>query len=631
MPLPVSSIGGDQDTMNIRSTVQASLALLSRRDRRILFIISVVQMSTAILDLFGILLIGVVAALSVSVISQGPLPSPIETGIATFGLADWNVGSLALLLAAAAGIALIGKSLINLLLTRRILRFLANRQAVVSGRLVTGLLSQPLLQLQAKSSQEIAYALTAGTGLATLVILGQAVVAISELALLVVLTVALVAISPIVAVFAVAFFLIVAFILQKVLSGWAGRIGRRVAHVDVASYASILEALRTYREAVVSDRRALYAKRFQDLRWEGAVVQSDLQFMNLIPKYVFEVALIIGAALLAISQFMTRDLDAAIGVIVVFLAAGSRVVPSMLRLQGAAITIKTASGQAAPTYRLAEELKLSQEGFNATPALGSVDSNEIRLKLSRGHTDFTPWVSVSGVTLSYPGSNAFAVSEATFTLPAGGSLALVGSTGAGKSTLADIILGVITPDAGTVLIGGVTPIEAISRWPGSVAYVPQDVAMTDGTVRANVALGLPREAVDDDWVWDALERAHLADFLRNSREGLDTLIGERGVNFSGGQRQRLGIARALFTKPRLIVFDEATSALDAETESLIADTFRQMEGSVTTVTIAHRLATVRHCDLVIFLDEGSVVAQGSFEDVRNLAPKFDEQAKLLGL
>jgi ABC-type multidrug transport system fused ATPase/permease subunit len=216
-------------------------------------------------------------------------------------------------------------------------------------------------------------------------------------------------------------------------------------------------------------------------------------------------------------------------------------------------------------------------------------------------------------------------------LPAGASLALVGSTGAGKSTLADLILGVLIPDSGVAFIGGLTPGEALATWPGAVAYVPQDVAMANGTVRENVALGMPAEIIEDDWVWNALDRAHLGDFLRDSREGLDTLIGENGIKLSGGQRQRLGIARALYTRPKLLVLDEATSALDAETERAISQTLQELEGTVTTVTIAHRLATIRHCDLVVYLENGEARAQGSFDEVRAIAPQFDRQAQLLGL
>jgi ABC-type multidrug transport system fused ATPase/permease subunit len=617
--------------VNVRQTIRASLALLSRRDQRILILVTLAQMSTAFLDLLGVLLIGVVTALSVSVMSQAPLPAFVQSAMDRFGLADVDVITLATVLAVIAGIVLITKSIINVLLTRRILRFLANRQAMVSGNLAARLLSRPLLQVQQRSSQETVYALTSGVVYATLVVLGQGVVAVAEITLLAVLAVGLLLISPIVTIFAIVFFLLIALVLQRVLSGWAGRLGERSSHTEVASYSAIQEALRTYREVVVSNRRGLYVDRFQGLRWQAARIQSDLTFLSQIPKYVFEIALIVGAGLLAASQLFTKDLTAAVAIIAVFLAAGSRVVPSMLRLQTAAITMRAASGQAAPTFALADELSSVETTAIATAAFGSIDPTVISDQLRQGHPDFHPTISLLGIQLAYPGSTSDALANISFDLPAGSSLAIVGPTGAGKSTLADVILGVLQPDGGSVQIGGLSPAEAVARWPGALAYVPQDVAMANGTVRENVALGLPAAAIDDDWVWEALERAHLADFLQDSRDGLDTVIGEHGMKLSGGQRQRLGVARALYTRPQFLVLDEATSALDAETEQAIAKTLQELEGSVTTVTIAHRLATIRHCDLVLYMEAGAILASGTFDEVRRQAAHFDQQAQLLGM
>ncbi len=617
--------------MTVRQAVRASLRLLTQRDRRLLALITVAQMSTAFLDLLGILLIGLVTALSLSIMSSIPQPAIVQSALDTLGLNQADPVNVALVLAGLGGFLLITKSVLNMLLTRRILRFLANRQALVSGRLAAGLLSRPLLQVQQRSSQETVYTLNSGVAAATLLVLGQGTVALSEITLLVILAIGMLAISPVVTVFTIVFFSLISFTLQKVLAGRAGRIGQRSAHISIQSVATVQEALRTYREAVVSQRRGLYVQRFQDLCWQGAVNNSELQFIGMIPKYVLEIALVCGAGLLAASQLLTKDLSAAVAIIAVFLAAGSRVVPSILRLQGAAISMRSAAGQAAPTYDLARELDLANLTSATAESFGSIDPTTIRTLLQKGHQGFDASILISDVDLSYPGTSTPALARVSLTLPAGSSLALVGSTGAGKSTLADVILGVLIPDSGVALIGGLTPAEALAAWPGAVAYVPQDVAMANGTVRENVALGLPVEIIDDDWVWDALNRAHLAEFLRDSREGLDTVIGEHGIKLSGGQRQRLGIARALYTRPRLLVLDEATSALDAETEQAIAKTLQELEGTVTTVTIAHRLATIRHCDLVVYLEGGRVQAQGTFSEVRAAAPQFDRQAQLLGL
>jgi len=332
--------------MNVRQTIAASLRLLNRRDRRILALVTAVQMSTAALDLLGVLLLGLVTALFIAVSSGTALPSSVESILARFGIDEAGALEVAVVLAAIAALVLISKSVLNVFLSRRVLRFLANRQAIVSGRLAAALLSRPLVQVQQRSSQQTAYALTEGVTVATMVVLGQAVIAVTEITLLVVLALGLLVISPVVTLFTVIFFVGVALILQRVLSGWASRIGRRAATVNVASLATVQESLRTYREIVVSHRRGSYVQRFQDLRWQAALVESDMQFMQLAPKYVFEIALVVGAGLLAVSQLATRELTAAVAVIAVFLAAGTRVIPSMLRLQTAAIVVRNSAGKA---------------------------------------------------------------------------------------------------------------------------------------------------------------------------------------------------------------------------------------------------------------------------------------------
>jgi ABC-type multidrug transport system fused ATPase/permease subunit len=352
-----------------------------------------------------------------------------------------------------------------------------------------------------------------------------------------------------------------------------------------------------------------------------------MQIMGQIPKFVFEIALIVGAGLLAFSQFLTRDVVAAVAVIAVFLTAATRVMPALLRLQSGLLTVRSASGAAAPTLELAEEFPDVGDSSALDPGL----RERLLVGLNEGYVGFTPDIRLAGVTLTYPGAESQAIANTSFEVAPGESLALVGPTGAGKSTIADVILGVLAPDHGEVWMGGVSPMEAAQRWPGAIAYVPQDITVVEGTIRDNVALGLPVETVDDDLVWEALDRAHLAGMVRGEREGLDTIVGENGVRLSGGQRQRLGLARALFTRPRLIVLDEATSALDAETERAVSLALEELEGDVTLVIVAHRLATIRHCSSVAYIEQGSLKVQGSFDEVRRQQPNFDRQAELLGL
>ena len=607
-------------------SVKNALALLDTRSKRILLVLVLIQVFIASLDLLGVLLFGVVAALSASAIA-GQQSATLSQVLELIGWTDVDETYLAIALAAVAGLIFLFKSVLSFLLIRRSLRFLANRQAMVSSRLAERLLSRPLLEVQRNSSQHNAYALTAGANAATIGILGSGVVIIAEVALLVVMSVGLFFIDPLVAAFTIVFFGALAVVLNRALGNWAKRLGRQLSAAEIASIASMQEALRTYRETSVSGRRTLFVERFQSLRWRAARYQADSQIMSQVSKYVFEVGLILGGAALAISQVMTREVVAAVAVIAVFLTAASRVMPSLLRLQQASLGIRQSGGIATRTFEMRTELEDGSEDFEIDPEV----RDRVLKSLAGDYAGFAPSMAMQDVTLSYPGADRPAVSRASLSVNPGESLALVGPTGAGKSTIADLVLGVVQPDSGSVQVSGHDPVDAVTTWPGAMAYVPQEVAVVNGSIRENVALGLPEDVIDDDLVWEALERAHLADILRQDREGLGTLVGEHGVQISGGQRQRLGIARALYTRPRLVVLDEATSALDAETEKSISDALEELEGDVTLVIVAHRLATIRHCTQVAYIEAGEIKALGSFDEVREAQPNFDRQAQLLGL
>lgn len=612
--------------VSVRDAIRRSLALLSQRDRRLLGLSVLIQMATSLLDLVGVLLIGLVGALAVTTVQSQPPPDVVTQLAGSLGIEGLSSQELVGILAGAAAVVLLSKSLVSSYLTRRVLIFLANRQAMVSARMASTLLSRPLTFIQLRSSQETAFALINGAAAATMLILGQLVIAVSELTLLVVLGVALLFISPVAALSSIAFFALIALGLQRAMGGWSAKVGQLAAKADIASLNAVQEALGAYREISVSNRRGMYVNRIQNYRWQAAKVAADTQFIGMFPKYLFEAALVLGGFALAAVLFTTQDSVVAVGTFALFLAAATRVMPSLLRLQGAMLGVRGAAGIAGPTFELADALGNSTE---STPE--PIPDIVIRDRLRQGHPDFDATISLDQVTFTYPSAAGPALQDVGLCVLPGQSVGLVGKSGAGKSTLADVILGVLQPDSGSARLAGLPPSLAVDQWPGAVAYVPQEVLLANDTVRANVALGLPRGAVDDDMVWEALERAHLAEYLKDSRDGLDTHIGEGGLKLSGGQRQRLGISRALYTRPQMLVLDEATSALDAETEHAITQMIDDLEGSVTSIIIAHRLSTVRNVDILVYLDKGRVLATGSFDDVRAEVPSLDRQAELMGL
>jgi len=345
-------------------SIKQALSLLSKRDKRLLILATIAQMLLSLLDLAGVLLLGLVAAAAAGAATGTPLN---VGGLSVVNDLLPTDATATILLAFIAAVLLVSKSVIGLLLTRRIFRFIANRQAVIAGKLAERLLNRPLLELQGRSSQETTIALTSGTNAITLGTLGPTVVIAAESALIFSLAAGLLFVDAFVAGFTVIFFGLIILVLQKILGSWAQSLGFRLSTAEIGSMESIQHALRTYREVTVTGRRGLFISRFQALRWEAAAVQADIFVMNQVGKYVFEVGLVIGGGLLVLVMSITRDVTAAVAIITVFLAASSRLFPALLRLQTAMVTIRQSSGTAEYTYRMINELTEAEKSYSPPP------------------------------------------------------------------------------------------------------------------------------------------------------------------------------------------------------------------------------------------------------------------------
>lgn len=227
---------------------------------------------------------------------------------------------------------------------------------------------------------------------------------------------------------------------------------------------------------------------------------------------------------------------------------------------------------------------------------------------------------MKNITYRYPNTDTLIFDDANVTFPVGRSIGIVGTSGAGKTTIIDICLGLLHPEKGVVLADGVDIQTNYRGWLRNIGYIPQTIFMLDGSIRKNVAFGVPDEDIDDEKVWNALREAQLDEHVRSLPDGLDTEIGERGIRLSGGQRQRIGIARALYEDPEVLVLDEATSALDGETEAAIMDSINRLHGRKTLIIIAHRLTTIAGCDMIFRVKDGKVVRDdGAVQDVKGRA------------
>jgi ATP-binding cassette subfamily C protein len=283
--------------------------------------------------------------------------------------------------------------------------------------------------------------------------------------------------------------------------------------------------------------------------------------------------------------------------------------------------------------------KINEIGYGATAVHQLYDDYMVIVRNAADADDasagesmpFTDRIVVAGVAYTYPGSHTPALHDVHLTIRRGESIGIVGPTGAGKSTLVDLLIGLLQPSCGRIMIDGVALPERRRSWQRQIGYVPQTIFLADDSLRRNITLGIPDDDIDDDKVQAAVRMAQLEAFVASLADGLNTFVGERGMRLSGGERQRVGIARALYHEPEALVFDEATSALDSCTEGEVVRAIEALHGVKTLVIIAHRLSTVRHCDQLVLLQRGRVAGCGSFDELVERNADFRAMALLTEL
>jgi ABC-type multidrug transport system fused ATPase/permease subunit len=610
--------------MDMRQTFRQSdlwrcTQVLAPKDRVRLAFVVLFQIAFSLLDLAGVAAVGIIGALTIRGVGSQKAGDRVSRVLNFLHLENETLQRQVALLAIAATLLFLLRTALSIIFTSKTLKFLSRRGARLTTRLFSQTLNQPFMQLQSKSQQETLYALTNGISIISIGVLGVLVNAIADSALLLVLFIGMVFVDAATAFFVLIIFGSLGLVMYFTSHKRVQRLGALDYKLTIGSNEKILEVLSAYREILVRNKRTYYTNQIEKLRVQLADAAAELSFIPYISKYVLESAVILGGVAIAGFQFLINDASRAVATLAIFIAAGTRIAPAVLRVQQGAIQIKGNLAVATPSLDLIDEM-------NVIHQLKSLDSN-----FTIKHEGFVSNISMKDCDFKYPGALSNAISNVSIEVNRGEVIVFVGSSGAGKSTIVDLLLGVLEPDVGSITISGISPRNAFEKWPGAVAYVPQDVIIFNGTVRENIALGFEPASVPEAALLAALEKAKLLDYVLGLPAGLDSQVGDRGARMSGGQRQRLGIARALLTQPSLIVLDEATSALDGETESNITEGVQSLKGDVTVVMIAHRLSSVRNADQVVYLDAGEVVSVGSFDEVRAAVPDFDRQATMMGL
>ena len=578
--------------------------------------VAVIQISVGLLDLAGVAAMGLLGALAVTGVQSRVPGNRVEKALELLHLTDFSFQSQALLIALLAVTLLVGRTLLSIYFTKKSLNFLAIQGAQLSEALLSRLLREKNIAVRSSSTQNMIYSLTSGVIAITLGLIASAIAILADFSLLIILFVGLLIVDPILSILTVVSFSLVGYLLFRFSHKESALLGKSESDLSIMQNTKISELISLYREILVLNLRGEFADGISQLQQSSARTTARLNFIPFIGKYVIEASMIIIAIGIAGIQFLTSDAVHAVSAMTVFMAAGSRIAPSILRLQQSAINIKRSAGQADPTFEL----------IMSMPSQGIIQAQKFS-KIS----DFIPNVSIKSLSFAYPNRTELALADINLEIRAGEHVALVGPSGSGKSTLVDSILGVLDPQSGQVKISDMNPRDVYEKWPGAVAYVPQTVVMRAGTLRSNLILTENHSKYSDEQIMDVLYKLKLEALLASLPNGLDSPIYEGGKNLSGGQKQRIGVARALIPQPQLLILDEATSALDSQTESEISQVFTDLSGRVTLISIAHRLSTVRAADRVVYIDQGKVSALGSFDEVRKQIKDFDEQARLLGL
>jgi len=598
-----------------RSVVD-SFAILSQSDKKRLFTITFFQVMLGFLDLIGVALVGLVAVISINGIQSLTPGSRITQIINLIGLSDFKFQTQVAIIGATAAVLLVSRTILTMFFTRRILFYLSRRSAIISSDLFSRLISQDLLVIQSRSSQDSLYSVTVGVNILFLNVIGTALSMTTDIFLLLILSIGLVSINPVMGLTTIALFAFVSALLYFSVQKRIEYLGTKNVAVTINSNQKILEILDSYREIFVRNRRSFYSKQISEMRLALANTSAELSFIPNVGKYVIEITLVFGAIGICAIQFLLQDAVHAFATLSVFISAASRIAPAVLRIQTGLLGIKSSIGGAAKTLDMIKS-------FNISDLSENID------KFDTEHEGFEAKIILNNIDFTYPGASIKTIDNVNLEISSGEVVAFVGPSGAGKSTIVDIALGILKPDHGDIKISNISPRDAIARWPGAISYVPQDVQVINSSLKDNIAMGFSEAEQYDELVYESLKIAQLQSFLTDNNLDLNTEVGERGNKLSGGQRQRLGIARALFTKPKLIILDEATSALDGQTEFDISEAILTLRGKVTIILIAHRLSTVKNVDKIVYMEQGKILATGKFDEVRMQISNFDKQAELM--
>lgn len=615
---------GSGSMRNLLAPTFRSIRLLSRAEKATFFGLLSARILTNFLDVVGIAGVALFGAM----LAAG-LTGQNETSFGFFSI-ELEDSAIYLWVILAVVVLFLTKSVIAVLLLRANGLFLARVEAAAAVEVMQYFYGQDLSRVKANPEARIEYAVSTSTSMAFANLLSNLNSLVTESALFLFMFVAFAFTDWQTALLVSLYFFLLIGGFQWSISKRLKAVGQTMADSHKRVFSLLRDINRAYRELVVAAKLDEFSRNFKDARILEARTWARLRFYEGSPRFFIESALMLGVLGLVGWQFAQGSLSEGLVVTAVFMAGGVRMMGALLPLQNAVSWIRMNAPQAEDAQQILELVRASNARVGEReiryPGGGLVPVHEETLK-STG-SDLPVEIRMANVSFRYPDAEEDVIDKLSLEIPAGAVVALIGPSGAGKTTIVDLILGLFTPSSGTVRLSGLTPQELRKHNPGSMSYVPQKPGMIAGSISENVALGVETSQVDETRVRECLEVVGLLEAVEEMG-GIFSDLGPQVDALSGGQLQRLGLARALYAGPRLIVLDEATSALDAGSESEVVKYIESLRGSTTVVIIAHRLSTVQRVDNVFVVDRGKLFGEGTFAQVRKKVPLVEEYVRLM--
>ena len=570
------------------------LGYLTFREKFLVTISILVRFGLVALDLAGIFLVGVVVSL-ISGTTIAPT-SPLSIGLRWLREQGFENG-YAVILGFAIGFFVL-KGLLSFAVTFVTANYVGRIESTKARLAYEGMLASQAGEIASLSRQDILHGLTTSMNTA----FGQTITVTAaiagEIALLVGVSAYLAFVNLTLFIFVAVFFSVVGFVMQASIGTLSGVYAKRQHEGFIGSQGTILDSVSNFKQLAIGDSSA-FSKAFSNDRAKSARSSAIYSTLSTLPRYITEIAVMVGVGLLVLQRSSASSSISA-ATVAVFLAGIFRIVASMLPLQNGLSYFKRIKYDAELGFQMVEKFA-HQAGHR-------------RASTRAPHAP--PSVRVEAVDFTYPGRSERVLTGATFEIESGEYCAVVGTSGAGKSTLVDLILGLYSPDDGAVRINGLTPRGFVDSNPGAIGYVPQTTTLISGSLLENITLEPRSDEYDSTRLQAALKMANIEKLVQELPDGIHSRLGPDGVSLSGGQAQRIGLARALYKKPSLLILDEATSALDDESESAIRSALESLRGSTTIIVIAHRPSTLQAAGKVLRVKSKRVTTFASYADYK---------------